>query len=206
MVNHIASSAGAPAALPESSRTSAGTSSSEPDFYALFSPIWSEGAAAAPSAAPQVAPEQSSSQADSTQANSTQTTTASPAAAQQNFTSESLTSTATPSLASEFGAQVFMSNPGGTGPGGAKWNYNPIYFATQATAEKVASLVGGTVVEKNDIVSGGGPFQQNMPNELIQFSDGRRVNAGLIANLFNHGYSQSYIDSQLQAITDGDQV
>ena len=99
-----------------------------------------------------------------------------------------------------------MANPGGAGPNGTKWNYNPVYFATQATAEKVASMVGGSVVAENATITPGGPFQQTVPNQMIQLADGGTVNAGLIANLFNHGYSQSYIDSQLQNITDGEQA
>ena len=151
---------------------------SQPDFYALFSPMAATAAASQPSS-----PTQQSAAPQVTDAANT------------------------PTLSSVFGSQPWMSNPGGTGPKGERWNYNPIYFATQATAEKVASMTGGTVIQQDDIITaGGGPFQQTAANELIQFADGRTVNAGLIANLFNHGYSQSYIDSQLQAIKDGDQV
>lgn len=132
------------------------------------------------------------------------TATAAPAA-QKSSAAPDTAAPATPTVASVFGSQPWLDDPGGTGPNGAKWDYNPIYFATQATADKVASMLGGSVVEKNDIVTGG-PFQQSAPNELIQFADGRTVNAGLIANMFNHGYPQSYIDALLKNETDGKQL
>jgi hypothetical protein len=108
----------------------------------------------------------------------------------------------TPTLDSEFGGQAYLDDPTGTGPTGVKYKYNQIYFATADTAAKVAAMVGGTVVEKNDMITGG-PFKQSDPNQMIQFADGRQVNAGLIANFFNHGYPKSYIDSLLQKETDG---
>ena len=150
---------------------------SKPDFYALFHPM-----AAAPSQTEQAPAESSRSTAEAT----------SPAPH-------------APTAESVFGPSPWMASPAGTGPGETKWSYNPIYFATQATAEKVASMVGGHVIERNDITDGG-PFHQTVPNEMVQFADGRILNAGLIANLFNHGYSQSYIDAQLKALTDGGQA
>jgi hypothetical protein len=111
---------------------------------------------------------------------------------------------ATPSLQSEFGDQPYLDKPTGTGLLGS-YDYNPIYFATRPTADKVAKLLGGTVVEKNTMVTGG-PFTQSAPNEMIQFADGREVNAGVIANIFSHGYSQSYIDTLLKQVADGTAV
>ena len=107
----------------------------------------------------------------------------------------------TPTLQSEFG-QAFLADPTVTCPDGSVYKYNQIYFATRETAAKVAAMVGGKVVEQNDMITGG-PFKQSDPNEMIQFADGRQVNAGLIANFFNHGYPKSYIDSLLQKESDG---
>jgi hypothetical protein len=134
----------------------------------------------------------------------TTTATAAPAV-QQDSATAGTAAAATPTLDSVFGSQPFLADPGGTGPRGTSWNYNPIYFATQATAEKVASMIGGTVVEENAIVTGG-PFKQTAPNEMIQLADGTTVNAGLIANFFNHGYPQSYINSLLANVKDGEQA
>jgi hypothetical protein len=108
---------------------------------------------------------------------------------------------AAPTLQAEFGNQPYLDKPTGKGPIGP-YDFNPIYFATKDTANTVAKLVGGTVVEQNDMVTGG-PFSQSAPNEMIQFADGRQVNAGLVANFFNHGYSQSYIDTLLKQVADG---
>jgi hypothetical protein len=108
---------------------------------------------------------------------------------------------ATPTLESEFGNQPYLDKPVGKNPVG-QYDFNPIYFATKSTANTVAQLVGGTVVEQNDMVTGG-PFSQSAPNEMIQFADGRQVNAGIVANFFNHGYPQSYIDTLLKQVASG---
>lgn len=177
MISNISPSAGAPAAAPDSSQTAASGKTPSQTPFPDFYALFNHTTAASET---------------TTQASAPAPDTAAPA---------------NPSLESVFGSQPWLANPGGTGPNGTKWNYNPIYFATQATAEKVASMVGGTVVEKNDIITaGGGPFQQTAPNELIQFADGRTVNAGLVANFFDHGYPQSYIDNLLKNVTDGEQA
>jgi len=104
---------------------------------------------------------------------------------------------APPTVESVFGTdQIFMQNPVGTGPNGLVFQYNPIYFATQATAQKVASMVGGIAVEQNSIAPDG-PLRQAQPCEMVQLPDGKTINAGLLANIFTHGYSQSYINTCL---------
>jgi len=200
MISNISSSTGVPTPAPASSQTAASgktlvqtpiggvmeDAQSTPDFYALFSPMTATPAAAAQptSAAPDtVAP-----------------------AAQPNATTPDTAAATDPTLAAEFGSQPFMANPGGTGPEGIVLNFNPVYFATQATAEKVASLVGGTVVAKDATITNVGVFQQADPNEMIQFANGSSVNAGLIANFFDHGYSQSYINTLLANVTNGEQA
>jgi len=106
-----------------------------------------------------------------------------------------------PTLESVFGTgDVWLSDPTGSGAG-FSWNYNPIYFATEQTAETVAKLLGGTVVASDDITSApGSPLQQSQPNEMVKLSNGAQVNAGLVADLYNHGYPQSYIDQELSEI------
>ena len=56
--------------------------------------------------------------------------------------------TAPPTAASVFGANPWITNPSGTNPNGVHYGYNPIYFATPATAAKVAQMVGGKVVHE----------------------------------------------------------
>jgi hypothetical protein len=112
--------------------------------------------------------------------------------------------TPAPDAKSLFGDQPWMDTPGGTGPNGASWNFNPIYFATRETADRVAAMVGGTVVERNAILSApGSPFLQSQPNEMIELPNGRVVYAGLIADFYNHGYPQSFIDRLLKSEIEG---
>jgi hypothetical protein len=103
-------------------------------------------------------------------------------------------STQPPTAESVFGANPWIANPGGVGPNGITYSYNPSYFATPATAAKVAQMVGGKVVAMNAI-TGDGPFVQNQPNQMVQLPNGGMLNAGLIATFYNHGYPQSYINA-----------
>ena len=99
-----------------------------------------------------------------------------------------------PTAESVFGANPWITNPGGQAPNGVTYGFNPIYFATPATAAKVAQMVGGKVVATNAITPFG-PFTQNQPNQMVQLPNGRMINAGIIASLYNHGYSQQYINT-----------
>ena len=98
-----------------------------------------------------------------------------------------------PTAQSVFGPNPWIAKPGGVAPNGVTYGYNPYYFATPDTAAKVAQMLGGTVVETNAITPYG-PFQQNQPNEMVQLSNGRLLNAGIIASFYDHGYSQQYIN------------
>ena len=107
-----------------------------------------------------------------------------------------------PTAQSLFGANPWSTNPGGTGPAGS-YGYNPYYFATPATAAKVAQMLGGKVVAMNDITPIGGPIQQNQPNQMIQMPDGRLINAGLVAGFYDHGYTQQTVDKMIAAEVSG---
>ena len=98
-----------------------------------------------------------------------------------------------PTAESVFGPNPWIANPGGMAYNGASYSYNPVYFATPATAAKVAQMLGGTVVERNAITPYG-PFTQNQPNEMVKMPNGKLVNAGLVASLYTHGYSQEYLN------------
>jgi hypothetical protein len=106
-----------------------------------------------------------------------------------------------PTAQSLFGNNPWIASPGGTGPGGG-YNYNPSYFATPQTAAKVAQMLGGTVVAQNALTPGG-PFVQNQPNQMVQLPNGRMVNAGLIADMYNHGYTQQTVDQMVSAEVSG---
>jgi hypothetical protein len=104
-------------------------------------------------------------------------------------------STPTPTAESVFGANPWITTAGGQGPNGVTYSYSPSYFATPATAAKVAQMLGGKVVAINAITGDGGPFVQNQPNQMVQLPNGGMLNAGIIASFYNHGYPQSYINT-----------
>jgi hypothetical protein len=157
-----------------------------PDIYALFGGSSGGSGSAAPAAA------------SATPA--AQTTGAQNAAAAESESDAG--SDLVPTLASIFGANPWLANPGGTGPYGASWSYNPIYFATKDTAAKVAAMLGGTVVEESAIL-GPGPMVQNQPNEMVKLANGQLINPGLVASFYTHGYPQSYIDRLLDSEVQG---
>jgi len=102
-----------------------------------------------------------------------------------------------PTPQSVFGANPWDTNPTGSGPTGA-YNYNPYYFATAQTAATVASMVGGTVVQINDMGGpSGNPFVQSQPNEMVQLANGALINPGLVASFYTHGYSQSMVNQMI---------
>ena len=97
-----------------------------------------------------------------------------------------------PTAQSLFGDNPWSTDAGGNGPGGS-YNYSHYYFATPQTAAKVAQMLGGKVVAM-DAITPYGPFKQNQPNQMVQMPDGKLINAGLIAGLYDHGYSQGTVD------------
>lgn len=152
------------------------------DFRALF------GGTAAASTTTRPAP--------ATAAQPPTTTTVSPTTA---TTATTANANAAPTVESVFGSNPWMTNPTGISAYGASYSYNPIYFATAATAQKVAAMVGGTVVQDNEFTknTSGNPFQQNQPNNMVQLSNGTLVNPGVIASFYTHGYPQWMVDQMV---------
>jgi len=111
--------------------------------------------------------------------------------------SQAADSSSAPTAQSVFGSQPWLTAPTGNNPDGTQFGYNPIYFATPQTAQQIAAMVGGQVVEQNAIAANGA-MRQQVPNEMIQLSNGSVVNAGLIADFYDHGYPQYYIDMLIQ--------
>ena len=109
-----------------------------------------------------------------------------------------------PTAQSLFGANPWSAGAGGTGPTGG-FSYNPYYFATAATAAKVAQMLGGKVVAMNDITPFG-PFQQNLPNQMIRLPNGRLINAGLVAEFYDHGFTQQMVDKMIAAEVTGNNM
>jgi hypothetical protein len=98
-----------------------------------------------------------------------------------------------PTAESVFGANPWIASPISYGPTGPV-PLNPLYFATQSTAQKVAQMVGGTVVQSNQFTGNGGAFQQAQANWMVQLPNGNLINPGIVASFYTHGYPQSYID------------
>jgi hypothetical protein len=92
-----------------------------------------------------------------------------------------------------------MANPTALGPNRNTISYNPIYFATQETAAKVAQMLGGTVEQSYQFTPSGGAFAQQQSNYMVRLSDGRMINPGVIASLYTHGHPQSYVDQLVAA-------
>jgi len=109
-----------------------------------------------------------------------------------------------PTAQSLFGANPWSATAGGSGPTGS-YGYNPYYFATPATAAKVAQMLGGKVVAMNDITPFG-PFQQNLPNQMIRLPNGRLINAGLVAEFYDHGLTQQMVDKMIAAEVSGNNM
>jgi hypothetical protein len=108
-----------------------------------------------------------------------------------------------PTMESEFGSQPFLDNPVETLPDGSSYNLNPIWFATPATAAKVATMLGGTVVESDEFTAPNSVVQQQQPNQMVQLPNGTLINAGQVAWLFDHGLPQSYIDAAINDMVTG---
>ena len=131
-------------------------------------------------------------------ASSTSTAQQTTAAADATSATQTAASTDPPTAQSVFGDQPWIQDPQGTGPDSTSWSYNPIYFATDATAQQVASMVGGTVIQQEVMTPVSGPFEQSQPNEMVQLANGSVVNPGLIADFYDHGYSQSFVNQMIQ--------
>jgi hypothetical protein len=116
--------------------------------------------------------------------------------------SDSPAQDAAPTAESVFGSDPWIANPTGTSPDGSSYGYNPLYFATAATAAEVAQMVGGKVVASDELASAGG-FLQQQPNQMVELANGTLINAGQVAAFYTHGYPQSYIDMLIQNETQG---
>jgi hypothetical protein len=68
---------------------------------------------------------------------------------------------------------------------------NPTRFATQETADYLVNqklpalgFTGATVIQKNSLSTGGGPFGATQKELWIQLPDGTQFNAGLLADYY----------------------
>jgi hypothetical protein len=105
--------------------------------------------------------------------------------------------TGAPTAESVFGPSPWLANPTGLNPDGSTYSFNPQYFATPQTAAEVAQMVGGTVVQVNEMTPESGPYQQQQPNQMVQLKNGALINPGLVAGFYTHGYPQSFVDQMI---------
>lgn len=95
-----------------------------------------------------------------------------------------------------FGPAPWVTDPApiAASPSGIPINFNPIQFATAATAALLCAIVeagcrlpkGNCIVVQQNACTPFGPFHQNQPNEMLFFvPDGSLHNAGLIAKWFD---------------------
>lgn len=101
----------------------------------------------------------------------------------------------TPSVADVFGPDdPWIPDPTITHlPTGTVSHCNPRYFATEAAAKKVQSMIGGKLYE--DLITRFGPYAQSDKNWMLQFPNGAFVNCGMFIDHWAHGWTQSYIDT-----------
>jgi hypothetical protein len=110
----------------------------------------------------------------------------------------SVATAAPPTAQSVFGPNVWVTDPTGRNPDGSSFGYNPIYFATESTAQTVAQMVGGTVITDNVFTKpGDAVFVQQQPNYMVQMPNGAIINPGLVASFYTFGFPQSQIDTMI---------
>jgi hypothetical protein len=68
-------------------------------------------------------------------------------------------------------------------------------------------MIGGTVVQADQMVTApGSPFYQNQSNYMVQMPDGALVNPGLVADIYTHGWNQSFVDQNVSNEVTGDEA
>jgi hypothetical protein len=114
-------------------------------------------------------------------------------------TSSASAAPAPPTAQSVFGPNVWMTDPIGLNPDGSSFEYNPIYFATETTAQAVAQMVGGQVITENVFTQPAGqdPFVQQQPNYMVRMPNGAVINPGLVASFYTFGFPQSQINTMI---------
>jgi len=180
--SHVPLRTTTPVASPPTTASST-SATAAPSFTAVFASV----AAAAAAAGTTVASTAPAPGASTTTASTTPALTT-PAAA---------VAPADDTSGSPFGANPWLTDPTGSGPGPVT-NYNPIYFATEQTAQTLAQMTGGTVVSEQEFTSApGSPFQQDQPNLMVQLPNGGLVNPGLVADIYTHGWDQAFVNQQV---------
>lgn len=80
------------------------------------------------------------------------------------------------------------------------WPLNYEYFATQETAEKMATLYGDGSVIEVPFGGNGGIFTSDQKEFHIKLADGRSVNAGLIAGYYERNQQPGVADKLIRQV------
>jgi hypothetical protein len=186
---------GGQAGVQTTSQSSSGSTTLGPSFSAIFAANAAAATAAGTTAATTVGTTPAITPAAVTSAASTGATSVTTPS-----TSSSVSSDQNDPAGPLFGPNPWVADPTGYGPNGVITHYNPVYFATQQTAETVAQMLGGTVVPSVQITTApGSPFQQNQLNLMVQLPNGGLINPGFIADLYTHNWPQPFINQQIAA-------
>jgi hypothetical protein len=95
----------------------------------------------------------------------------------------------------DLGPNPFMDNPTGSGPTGS-FGFNSYYFPTEATAQTIANMLGGKVVQQNVMLTApGSHFKQNQPNYMVELPNGNTINPGFIAQAISSKQARTTIDA-----------
>jgi hypothetical protein len=95
----------------------------------------------------------------------------------------------------DLGSSPFMDDPTGSGPTGT-FSFNPAYFPTEATAQSIANMLGGKVVQQNVMLTApGSHFRQNQPNYMVELPNGNTINPGFIAQVISSKQARTTIDA-----------
>jgi hypothetical protein len=118
------------------------------------------------------------------------------------FTPQTVTSASASSAASTVSSPAafvpaFQQNLQVTSIYGGSSPLNPLYFATQATAQWIAQKYGTGEVVSGPYEGQGGPFSANGTEYFIKLNNGVLVNAGLLA-----GYYQRAPEAEFPGVAD----
>jgi len=92
-----------------------------------------------------------------------------------------------------FGADPWLPSPVVTGPNQdnkiVSFPQNRIYYATPEAASLVKTMVGGASIVSFNPYANNARYTSNDVYQMIVMADGSKINAGLVAAFFTHGYS-----------------
>ena len=103
-----------------------------------------------------------------------------------------------------FGPNPWIANPVVTGPNKknqiVEFPQNPLYYATEPTANLVLQMVSGTGIDENNPYAGNQRYSASNSQLVVTLPGGAWINAGLVAGFFTHGYPLDMIAVMIQRL------